>query len=121
MSPSRGHGTSPDGSGTAPSQTGSPWGVTSLTLTCQSTQTKTQERKAVQTWGEMLNLPTLRYSQMPACETVQLKKPQSTSQEQPIGKTGREHGQRVSAEKAINRTGNSGEICKTDFIKELSL
>ena len=28
---------------------------------------------------------------------------------------------RVSAEKAINCTGNSGEICKTDFIRELSL
>ena len=98
-SPSRGHGTPPDGSGTAPSEAGSPWGVTSLTLTCHSTQTETRERKAVQ-MGEMLNLLTLRYSQMPACENVQLKKPQSTSQEQPIGKAGRKHGQKSLSRKS---------------------
>ncbi|KAI4542619.1 hypothetical protein MG293_007998 [Ovis ammon polii] len=49
----------------------------------------------------MLNLPTAPYSQMPACEHVQLKEPRLASQVQPIGKLGASTDRRDSAEKQL--------------------
>lgn len=97
----------------SPSPAGSPWGVTALTLTCQSTELRHKKGRLYK-WGEMLNLLTLPAGCLPVSMCIK-------SQEQPIRKAGREHGQKSLSRKSNNCTGNSGEICKTDFIKELSL
>lgn len=115
--PPQGHRTPPDGPGTAPHKQEAPGGATALPRTCQSPRTETQERKSVQTWGEMLNLPTAPYSQTPAREHVQLKEPRLASQVQPIGKLGASTDGRVSAEKQLTALGILEKSARQTLLK----